>query len=235
MKTTATIEILKKQQKIFHSVVPFDAAKDKLLSLDFTSANKELTNDILSNTGKFTEYIDQKLKKEKTLYGIGGYSEHRTVYSNSKVFDADKPGEEPRRLHLGTDIWGKPYTKVMAPLDGMAEIKLGMLKAEGQLVHLEKGSPSIEEEIGFLKQDVRDLREGQDRLKSDLDSERNDRIAGDKKVHARSVELAHQIARQLRDVQTGGLNASFVGLIWVAVGGVMTSIPGEFASIVCVR
>ena len=78
-----------------------------------------MTNDILSNTGKFTEYIDQKLKKEKTLYGIGGYSEHRSVYSNSKVFDADKPGEEPRRLHLGTDIWGKPYTKVMAPLDGI--------------------------------------------------------------------------------------------------------------------
>ncbi|RYZ27368.1 MAG: DUF559 domain-containing protein, partial [Sphingobacteriales bacterium] len=29
-------------------------------------------------------------------------------------------GAEPRRLHLGIDIWGKPYTKVMAPLDGIS-------------------------------------------------------------------------------------------------------------------
>jgi peptidoglycan LD-endopeptidase LytH len=53
------------------------------------------------------------------LYGIGGYNEHRTVYSRSRVFDAPTPGEEPRRLHLGVDIWGKPYTPVMAPLDGL--------------------------------------------------------------------------------------------------------------------
>ena len=29
------------------------------------------------------------------------------------------PGEEPRRLHLGTDIWGKPNSAVMAPLNGL--------------------------------------------------------------------------------------------------------------------
>lgn len=26
---------------------------------------------------------------------------------------------EPRRLHLGTDVWGKPHTSVMAPLNGI--------------------------------------------------------------------------------------------------------------------
>jgi murein DD-endopeptidase MepM/ murein hydrolase activator NlpD len=35
------------------------------------------------------------------------------------VFDAEKPGAEPRRLHLGIDIWGKPHTAVMAPLAGI--------------------------------------------------------------------------------------------------------------------
>jgi murein DD-endopeptidase MepM/ murein hydrolase activator NlpD len=35
------------------------------------------------------------------------------------VFDAGKEGEEPRRLHLGIDIWGKPYTAVMSPLNGI--------------------------------------------------------------------------------------------------------------------
>ncbi|MBO9684502.1 MAG: peptidoglycan DD-metalloendopeptidase family protein, partial [Flavisolibacter sp.] len=51
-------------------------------------------------------------------YGIGGYGEHRTIYRRSKVFDS-ADGGEARRLHLGIDIWGKPYTKVMAPLDGI--------------------------------------------------------------------------------------------------------------------
>ena len=30
-----------------------------------------------------------------------------------------KENGEPRRLHLGVDIWGKANTKVMAPMDGM--------------------------------------------------------------------------------------------------------------------
>ena len=119
LSPSATIEILKKHQSGFHPVVPFEAMKDKLCSLDFTSNNKEITEDILSNTPKFSAYINQKLAGTKALYGIGGYDEHRNVYSISKVFDADKPGEEPRRLHLGIDIWGKPYTKVMAPLEGI--------------------------------------------------------------------------------------------------------------------
>ncbi len=112
----AIIEILKKYQHAFHSVVPFEPANEKLILLDFTSDNKEITGDILNDTPKFTGYINQKLIKAKALYGIGGYDEHRTVYSISKVFDADKPGEEPRRLHLGIDIWGNPHTKVIAPL-----------------------------------------------------------------------------------------------------------------------
>lgn len=49
-------------------------------------------------------------------YGIGGYNEYRTLYARSKHFDTD---EEPRRLHLGTDIWGEAGTKIMAPLDGI--------------------------------------------------------------------------------------------------------------------
>lgn len=119
LSTFTIIEILKKYQYAYHPVVPFEPAKDKLISLDFTSGNKEFTKDILNDTSKFSEHITQKLLKAKALYGIGGYDEYRTVYSISKVFDADKPGEEPRRLHLGIDIWGKPLTKVMAPLDGI--------------------------------------------------------------------------------------------------------------------
>jgi murein DD-endopeptidase MepM/ murein hydrolase activator NlpD len=102
-----------------HPVVPFNPVNDKLIRLDFTESNKELTDEVLNDQSSFIRYINKKLTDAGARYGIGGYAEHRTVYRFSRVFDAAQPGEEPRRLHLGTDIWGKPYTPVSAPLDAI--------------------------------------------------------------------------------------------------------------------
>ncbi len=41
--------------------------------------------------------------------------ELRTIYDNRPQFDT---GDEPRRLHLGVDIWGDAGTPVYAPLAG---------------------------------------------------------------------------------------------------------------------
>lgn len=118
MKDEFALFILSRQQ-MFKQVVPFRPGTDKLMQLDFTERNSLLTDEMLQNTNKFTSYINQTLQSGNALYGIGGYAEHRTVYNRSKVFDAVIEGEEPRRLHLGIDIWGKPNTAVMAPLDGI--------------------------------------------------------------------------------------------------------------------
>jgi len=112
------VSILQKHQEHFHPVVPFDTTKDKLLPLDLTAGNTELTEDVFNDITTFSHYINDKLRDGNSRYGIGGYAEHRKLYSRSNVFDATE-GEEPRRLHLGVDIWGKPYTAVMAPIDGV--------------------------------------------------------------------------------------------------------------------
>jgi peptidoglycan LD-endopeptidase LytH len=90
-----------------------------LLEMDFTENNTELNTEMLNDTNIFSDYIKNKLEAAGALYGIGGYNEHRTVYSRSKMFDSHKPGEEPRRLHLGVDIWGHHNSAIFAPMDGL--------------------------------------------------------------------------------------------------------------------
>lgn len=90
-------------------VVDFNATTDGLLALDFTASNLELTPAILADTDRFSLWVDEKLENNQARYGIGGYNEHRTIYSRSAHFDTV---EEPRRLHLGTDIWGPAETPI---------------------------------------------------------------------------------------------------------------------------
>ena len=111
-------EVVKNYRNGFSPVVSFDPGTDRLLLLDFTERNKDLTGDVIGDTARFTAYVQGKLEAAGARYGIGGYLEHRTIYSRSPVFDGVE-GEEPRRLHLGVDIWGKPGTAVRAPLDGI--------------------------------------------------------------------------------------------------------------------
>lgn len=90
-------------------VVDFDAENDKLFPFDFTAKNTALTTEILADTVTFSSWVNEKLTTNNAKYGIGGYNEHRTIYSRSVHFDS---GEEPRRLHLGIDIWGPAETPI---------------------------------------------------------------------------------------------------------------------------
>jgi murein DD-endopeptidase MepM/ murein hydrolase activator NlpD len=90
-------------------VVDFNPVSDQLYAFDLTAANTELTDNVLKDTGLFSEWTEQKLKTEGSRYGIGGYNEHRSIYNRSSHFDTT---DEPRRLHLGVDIWGPAGTAV---------------------------------------------------------------------------------------------------------------------------
>ncbi|HEX7366094.1 MAG TPA: peptidoglycan DD-metalloendopeptidase family protein [Pelobium sp.] len=108
-------QLLTKYHTDFHKVVDFDERTETCVTLDFTASNTTLTKSIVGDTATFCDYIDRELANNNAKFGLGGYMEHRTIYTRSQHFNGT--AGEPRRLHLGVDIWGKALTKVYAFMD----------------------------------------------------------------------------------------------------------------------
>ena len=122
------VQTLKKNQENFHPVIPFEPGKDRLYPFDFSAENGELSAALIADTESFAGYIREKLEKNQCRYGFGGYQEDRVLYARSRHFgrvsetgatEVNHTAEEPRRVHLGIDIWGPAGVKIMAPLDGI--------------------------------------------------------------------------------------------------------------------
>jgi hypothetical protein len=117
---------LAKHKLLYSKVVPFDAVNDRLLLMNFTASTHYQFADVIDDTNKFTHYVRRLLNETNCKYGIGGYNEYRTIYTRSDIFNNDKnvatktnKAVEPRRLHLGIDIWGQVGTPVHVPLGGV--------------------------------------------------------------------------------------------------------------------
>ncbi|TDG37775.1 peptidase M23 [Pedobacter changchengzhani] len=102
-------KIIQSEASSFHQVVDFDRAEDKIVALTFTTSNTEVNSEILNNTGLFCDWINNQMIKNGARYAMGGYDEHRTIYARSAHFSG---AEEPRRLHLGVDIWADAGTPI---------------------------------------------------------------------------------------------------------------------------
>jgi peptidoglycan LD-endopeptidase LytH len=118
--------VLQKNQPNFRSVINFNAATQKIAPINLSKTNTALTEEIYSDTTKFSAYINQVRAEQNADFLIGGYAEIRDMYKRSLLFDEekkygiDKPtATEERRLHIGIDIWGEEKTNIFAPLGGM--------------------------------------------------------------------------------------------------------------------
>ncbi|MCF0049672.1 peptidoglycan DD-metalloendopeptidase family protein [Dyadobacter sp. LJ53] len=104
-------EILEKHEDfapIIQSAKPFK-------KLDFSASNGALTSRDLSETSVFSKFVFDEMLAGNTFAGIGGYGENRFIYRQRKHFSENK--EQPRSIHVGTDIWTDAGEPVYTPLN----------------------------------------------------------------------------------------------------------------------
>lgn len=117
------------QEAGFRPVVPFYPEEDSLFHLDLSASNEDLSEAVYSDLDKFGAYIDALRVHTGARYLVGGYAELRKIYGVSALFDASL-SDEPRRFHLGVDIWGPAGTPVYAVAAGRLH-SLGWNGAKG--------------------------------------------------------------------------------------------------------
>lgn len=107
--------LLNRHRPEFHHVVDFSPDHDRIATLDLREGG-DLPVAVAQDTELFTRFVEELRNRKQARYLIGGYDELRFMYSRSELFAGD---QEPRRLHLGTDIWAPAGTPVYAFMGGM--------------------------------------------------------------------------------------------------------------------
>lgn len=113
-RVNAIISQLRANAFDFHPVIS-EADLEKgmaIVDLSVHNAGMQEGSQLVPN-----QELQKAFEKSQVVFLCGGYGEERNFYSTSALFNA--PGEEPRTIHLGTDIWGPPGTAVFAPLGGV--------------------------------------------------------------------------------------------------------------------
>ncbi|WP_373493395.1 peptidoglycan DD-metalloendopeptidase family protein [Aquiflexum sp.] len=116
MKIRPSLELLLSNNEIFPLMGEFIDVSNSI-PMDFSPSNTDLIEVNLSDTHQFNDYVFGLLEQSGKKYGIGGYFEHRAIYSRSAVFATEL--QDFRNIHMGVDIWAEAGTPVFAPLDGI--------------------------------------------------------------------------------------------------------------------
>lgn len=108
--------VLSAQENVF--VLDKSIGYDDYVPLDLSTANNEISAEMVADSAALGNYINDYLKKNNGRAAFGGYKERRRLYRRSSLFSGDEP---ERDIHIGLDIWAPAGTVVLAALDGVVD------------------------------------------------------------------------------------------------------------------
>jgi murein DD-endopeptidase MepM/ murein hydrolase activator NlpD len=98
-------------------VIEINIPLDSYISIDISENNSALLNFNISSSKEWQKYIDSYLSLHTKKVAFGGYLEKRNIYDRSDYF-INIAAVDKRNIHLGTDLWCRAATNVLAVLDG---------------------------------------------------------------------------------------------------------------------
>lgn len=102
----------------FAAILPTHPTAETAWLLDL-SKNSPLLDEVdVTDPFAFETYLQAKLSEKGLAMAVGGYLEHRNLYSDKADFNSTTNPEAARFIHLGIDIWMPAGTPLCAPLDG---------------------------------------------------------------------------------------------------------------------
>lgn len=128
-KSAPDLPAVLRSYRDFHPVVMVDPGKETVINLSLAERPEDVEVVTLNDIQAHMQSIITFLQDQKADYAIGGYDELRSLYARSAIFNRNLDEgmaatiEEPRRLHIGVDVWGNAGTPVYAALEGTVHSK----------------------------------------------------------------------------------------------------------------
>ena len=102
---------------LFAPILPIAPTADTAWVLDLSKSSSVLKEVETTDPFAFEAYLSNKSKEKGLKMAVGGYLEHRNLYSDKAHFNPEADPNEERFIHLGIDVWMDAFTPLFAPMD----------------------------------------------------------------------------------------------------------------------
>jgi murein DD-endopeptidase MepM/ murein hydrolase activator NlpD len=102
---------------LFAPILPLRPDEEHAYAIDLSKSGPHAAAVDVRKPEQFESYLNALLEKKAATMAVGGYLEHRNLYTDKGLFN-DGNTETERFIHLGIDVWMPAGTPVFAALAG---------------------------------------------------------------------------------------------------------------------
>ena len=141
--------------------------------------------------------------------------------------------DRPSLPSIALEWWNRRPRIRSTVVTGSALVSLGAATASvrGYGWHETSANSTVEDRVLALEANVKDINERVNTALHELDQEVRARSEDMKLERSKRETAIEEVHRKLETAETGGLHISVVGVVWLAVGLTMSTIPVELIAL----